>query len=138
MQEEGAEPALPVHLVGRRLDLRQLERILLLPAVRDGVRLLIDGHGKQLVLPIKHRPINQQKGRYIEGQPDAVIPGNLKQIKEKKYDPEHNGRNRGPQDEPGTAGIGIDGFHIDASIWFSACKILILGNNAKRKGVFRA
>ena len=66
MQEEGAEAPLLALLVSSILELGDLERVLLQPAVRDGIGLLVDGYGKQLVLPIEECPIDEGKAGDIQ------------------------------------------------------------------------
>ena len=66
MQEEGAEATLLALLVSSIFELGDLERVFLDPTVCDGIGLLVDGYGKQLVLPIEKRPIDEGKAGDIQ------------------------------------------------------------------------
>lgn len=111
VQEEGAETALLALLVGGILELGNLERVLLHTAVRNGVGLLVDGDGQQLVLPIEESPIEEEETRRIEENQDTFVTECLEQIQKDTDQTDDERDDRRPLDEPRTGGIGIDRFH---------------------------
>lgn len=112
VQEEGPEPALLALLVGRRFNLRYLERVFLLTAIGDGVRFFVDGHRQEQVPAIEHSSIHKQEVRNVECQQDSLAGECPASVEDQANESNHPGSDRRLFIEFWVTGIGIYGFHI--------------------------